>query len=114
MKIDFLLRQGGMFALALVLIAGCGGAETETGQAAPPARIVPIMTVRATRLALTQDLPARVAAVRVAEIRPQGSGIVQRRRFEQGTEVRASQGLFPIDPAASKAEVDAAAGHPAG
>ncbi|AVQ84972.1 MULTISPECIES: efflux RND transporter periplasmic adaptor subunit [unclassified Variovorax] len=109
MKIDFLLRQGGMFALALVLIAGCGGAETETGQAAPPAPIVSVMTVRATRLALTQDLPGRVAAVRVAEIRPQVSGIVQRRLFEQGTEVRAGQGLFQIDPAAFKAEVETAA-----
>lgn len=72
------------------------------------------MTVRASRVALTQDLPGRVAAVRVAEIRPQVSGIVQRRLFEQGTEVRAGQGLFQIDPAASTAEVDTAAGHPAG
>lgn len=109
MKIDFLLRQGGTFALVLVLIAGCGGAETETGQAAPPAPIVSVMTVRAVPLALTQDLPGRVAAVRVAEIRPQVSGIVQRRLFEQGTEVRAGQGLFQINPAAFKAEVDTAA-----
>lgn len=72
------------------------------------------MTVRASRVALTQDLPGRVAALRVAEIRPQVSGIVQRRLFEQGTEVRAGQGLLQIDPAASKAEVDTAAGHPAG
>jgi len=72
------------------------------------------MTVRATRLALTQDLPGRVAAVRVAEIRPQISGIVQRRRFEQGTEVRVGQGLFWTNPAAFTAEVDAAAGHSAG
>jgi len=72
------------------------------------------MTVRASRLALTQDLPGRVAAVRVAETRPQVSSIVQRRLFEQSTEVRAGQGLFSIDPAVFKAEVETAAGHPAG
>lgn len=51
----------------------------------------------AARLALTQDLPGRVAAGRVAKIRPQVSSIVQRRRFEQGRQARASPGVVP-DP----------------
>lgn len=71
--------------------------------------MVSVMSVRATRLELTEDLPGRVAAVRVSEIRPQVSGIVQRRLFEQGTEVRAGQGLFQINPAPFKADVDTAA-----
>lgn len=109
MKIDFLSRQGGMFALASVLLAGCGGAEPQAGQDAQPAPLVSVMTVRATPLELTEDLPGRVAPVRTAEIRAQVSGIVQRRLFAQGTEVRAGQGLFQINPAPFRAEVDTAA-----
>lgn len=67
------------------------------------------MTVASSSLALTEDLPGRVAALRVAEIRPQVGGVVQRRLFEQGTEVRAGQPLFQINPAPFKADVDTAA-----
>lgn len=55
---------------------------------------------------LEDELPGRVAAVRSAEIRPQVGGIVQRRLFEQGAEVREGQALFQINPAPFKAEVD--------
>ena len=54
------------------------------------------------------ELPGRVAAVRTAQIRAQVGGIVQRRLFEQGAEVRAGQALFQIDPAAFRADVDSA------
>ncbi|WP_175900248.1 efflux RND transporter periplasmic adaptor subunit [Burkholderia seminalis] len=93
-------------ALAAAVLAGCGPAEQ---QAAAPATPVAAMTVAATRVDVTEDLPGRVAAVRVAEIRPQVSGIVQRRLFEQGTEVRAGQPLFQINPAPFKADMDTAA-----
>lgn len=106
MKIDFLLRLRSFSALAFLLLAGCGAAEPDTAQ---PPLVVSVMTVSATRLELMEDLPGRVAAVRVAEIRPQVGGIVQRRLFEQGTEVRAGQGLFQINPAPFKAEMDTAA-----
>lgn len=72
------------------ILAGCGQSEQ---QAAAPATPVAAMTLATSRLDLTEDLPGRVAAVRIAEIRPQVSGIVQRRLFEQGTEVRAGQAL---------------------
>ncbi len=52
------------------------------------------------------ELFGRVAALRTAEIRPQVSGIVQRRFFEQGSEVKARQALFQINPAPFKADVD--------
>lgn len=109
MKIDFPLRQGRLFALASLVLAGCGGAEPQAGQTVPPAPVVSVMTVHATRLELTQDLPGRVAALRTAEIRPQVGGIVQRRLFAQGTEVRAGQALFQIDPAPFQADEDTAA-----
>jgi membrane fusion protein, multidrug efflux system len=67
------------------------------------------MTLAPARLEMTEDLPGRVAAVRIAEIRPQVSGIVQRRLFEQGTEVRAGQPLFQINPAPFRTDADTAA-----
>lgn len=99
-------RYGAVSALTVALLAGCGPAEQ---QAAVPATPVAAMTLAAARLDVTEDLPGRVAAVRVAEIRPQVSGIVQRRLFEQGTEVRAGQSLFQINPAPFKADMDTAA-----
>ncbi|MPV59653.1 efflux transporter periplasmic adaptor subunit [Burkholderia sp. HI2761] len=97
---------GAVCALVAAMLAGCGPSER---QAAAPATPVASMTVAATRVDVTEDLPGRVAAVRVAEIRPQVSGIVQRRLFEQGTEVRPGQPLFQINPAPFKAEMDTAA-----
>lgn len=55
------------------------------------------------------ELSGRVAALRTAEIRPQVGGIVLRRLFEQGTEVKAGQPLFQINPAPFKADADTAA-----
>lgn len=97
---------GAACALVAAMLAGCGPAGQ---QAAAPATPVAAMTLAASRLDVTEDLPGRVAAVRTAEIRPQVSGIVQRRLFEQGTEVRAGQPLFQINPAPFKADMDTAA-----
>ncbi|KVZ30109.1 RND transporter [Burkholderia multivorans] len=98
--------HGAACALVAAMLAGCGPAEQPV--AAPPTPVA-AMTLTASRLDVTEDLPGRVAAVRIAEIRPQVSGIVQRRLFEQGTEVRTGQPLFQINPAPFKAEVDTAA-----
>lgn len=92
--------------LGAVLLAGCDQPEPE---GPPPLPLVAATTLTTSSLELTEDLPGRVAAVRVAEIRPQVSGIVQRRMFEQGTEVRAGQPLFQINPAPFRADADTAA-----
>jgi membrane fusion protein, multidrug efflux system len=99
-------RCGVVYVLAAALLAGCGQSAQ---QSAPSALPVSATTVAPTPLKLTEDLPGRVAAVRVAEIRPQVSGIVLRRLFEQGTEVHAGQPLFRINPAPFKADADTAA-----
>lgn len=99
-------RFSGAYALVVTILAGCGQAEP---QSTPPAPQVTATTLAPTHLKLTEDLPGRVVALRIAEIRPQVSGIVLRRRFEQGTEVRAGQPLFQINPAPFKADVDTAA-----
>lgn len=93
--------------LAVLVLAGCDAAPEQTEAAAPLQ--VSVLTLQAHELAVSEDLPARVAAVRSAEIRAQISGIVQRRLFEQGAEIKAGAVLFQINPAPFKAEVDSAA-----
>ena len=105
MTIRHIYRNGGLCALLLTVLTACGPVEQEVTP--PPAR-VSVVTLEPVRLELTEDLPARVAPFQVAEIRPQVSGIVQRRLFEQGTDVSAGQPLFEINPAPFRAEVETA------
>jgi len=93
--------------LAVLALAGCDSAP-EHAEAAAPLQ-VSVMTLAPHELAISEVLPARVAAVRSAEIRAQIGGIVQRRLFEQGAEIKAGAVLFQINPAPFKAEVDSAA-----
>ncbi|MGP0173607.1 efflux RND transporter periplasmic adaptor subunit [Pseudomonas sp. NCHU5208] len=93
--------------LAVLVLAGCD-AQPEQREAAAPLQ-VSVLTLEAHELAVSENLPARVAAVRSAEIRAQIGGIVQRRLFEQGAEIEAGAVLFQINPAPFKAEVDSAA-----
>lgn len=83
-------------ALALVLLAGCTQPEEQV--TAPSAPEVGVYTVRAQPLTLTTDLPGRTTASRVAEVRPQVSGILQQRLFTEGSEVEKDQPLYQIDP----------------
>ncbi|MFS1286576.1 efflux RND transporter periplasmic adaptor subunit [Pseudomonas piscis] len=81
---------------ALCLLAGCGAKETE--MAAAPAPEVGVYIAKAQALTLTTDLPGRTSAYRVSEVRPQVSGILQRRLFAEGAEVKDGQQLYQIDP----------------
>lgn len=93
-------------ALALAL-AGCQSQEPT-----PTAPEVEVLVTKAASeaISLTDELPGRVVAYRVAQIRPQVGGIVQRRFFEQGAMVRAGQPLFQINPAPFRADAASAAG----
>jgi membrane fusion protein, multidrug efflux system len=70
---------------------------------------VSVVKIAAAPVSIADELPARVVAFRVAEIRPQVGGIVQRRLFEQGSEVREGQPLFQINPAPFAADAGSAA-----
>lgn len=107
MKIEKWCRSGGLHVLVLAVLVGCGSAAEP--ELSAPVPLVTVMAVVPTRLELTEDLPARVAPVRIAEIRPQVSGIVRRRLFEQGADVHAGQPLFEIDPSPFRAEEETAA-----
>lgn len=98
--------------LAALLMAGC---EQETAQQVteqPPPK-VGIVTLEPQQVALTTELPGRTSAYRIAEVRPQVTGILQERRFKQGTQVNTGQVLYKIDPrpyraASARAEADLA------
>ncbi|MEO3988685.1 efflux RND transporter periplasmic adaptor subunit [Pseudocitrobacter sp. Cyp-38S] len=86
-------------------LAGCDGNDASTASKNIPPDVV-VETVKVTPLTLTSDLPARTVASRIAEIRPQVSGIVLSRDFTEGSEVKAGQPLYHLDPATFRASVD--------
>jgi membrane fusion protein (multidrug efflux system) len=77
--------------------------------APPPPAVVKVTTLRAQSVSLTTDLPGRTVAFKVAEIRPQVSGVVQKRMFVEGSDVRQGQQLYQIDPALYQAAYESAA-----
>jgi membrane fusion protein (multidrug efflux system) len=79
------------------------------GGAAPPQMPAPevsVVTVQPEKITLTTELPGRTAALRVAEIRPQVNGIIQKRLFTEGSDVKAGQVLYELDPAPFQAALD--------
>ncbi|HEX5286362.1 MAG TPA: efflux RND transporter periplasmic adaptor subunit [Polaromonas sp.] len=85
-------------ALSL-LLAGCGkGGETPGGTAPPPAQ-VGVVTVKQGDVGLVTELPGRLEASRVAQVRARAAGILQKRLFREGSDVKAGQPLFSIDAA---------------
>ena len=95
--------------LALVFAAtaaGCG--KKDATPAAPKVQQVGVYTVVAQRQAVTTELPGRTSARLIAEIRPQVGGIVLRRLFEEGAQVKAGQVLYEIDPASYQAALASA------
>lgn len=97
-------------AASSVVIAGCGAGNTPTAAQEQQPPSVTVLTVQPRKLTLSQDLPGRVVATRTAEVRARVAGIVLRRYFEEGRDVRAGQLLFTIDPAPSRAALSRAQG----
>jgi membrane fusion protein (multidrug efflux system) len=91
-----------------VLVTGCG--KPPMG-GPPPTLAVPqvsVITVQPQRVAVTTELPGRTAPVLIADVRPQITGLVQARRFTEGSEVKAGEVLYQIDPASYRATLDSA------
>lgn len=90
---------------------GAGSAKAAPGKAGAPAMPpaeVGVVTVQPHTVDVTESLPGRTTAYQVAEIRPQVSGIVLKRLFEEGSMVKTGQQLYQIDPATYQAAVDTA------
>jgi len=88
-----------------VFLAGC------QEEAAPPAQQKPkvgIVTLQAEPFAVTTELPGRTRAYRIAEVRPQVNGIIQKRLFTEGSDVKAGQQLYQIDASVYEATLKSA------
>ena len=92
-------------ALTSLVLAGCQESVS------PPAAQTPqvgVVTLQPQPYTLTSELPGRTSAYRVAEVRPQVNGILQKRLFEEGSEIKAGQQLYQIDAAVYQASYKSA------
>ena len=92
----------------ILLISGCGPRGPQGPQQMGPPE-VGVVTIQPERIVLTKELPGRTAAYRVAEIRPQVNGLILKRSFKEGANVKAGDLLYQIDPSPYQAAYDQAA-----
>src|SRR5688572_32946560 len=87
-------------SLLVLLLAACSNGKAATAPKGPPPPVqVGVVTLEARPVTLTRELPGRTTAFRVAEVRARVNGIVLKRLFEEGSDVKEGQVLFKIDPA---------------
>lgn len=104
-------RPTRLMATALLLaaslaITACGKKQAALPQQGPPE--VSVVTIQPQRVALTTELSGRTAPYLIAEVRPQVGGIVKKRLFTEGSDVKAGQVLYQIDPASYEAALASA------
>ncbi|WP_075187883.1 efflux RND transporter periplasmic adaptor subunit [Teredinibacter haidensis] len=104
-----LMITSGLLILAVLALSACQQDEQKStaNRQRPPAE-VGVVTLQAKNVPLTSELPGRVVATRMAEVRPQVSGIVQQRLFDEGSQVEAGQQLYQIDAARYQAALTTA------
>ena len=92
-----------LLVAAMAVLSSCSRT-----QAPPPAPVPEVATVTVARqpVLLTIELPGRTSPYRIAEIRPQVNGLIQKRLFTEGSDVKAGQELYQIDPAPFQAALD--------
>ncbi|MEN0036207.1 MAG: efflux RND transporter periplasmic adaptor subunit [Cellvibrio sp.] len=101
-------RYRAVFAIGIMGFA-LSACDSKTPQAAAPAPVeVGVVTLKASDVPLEADLPGRTTAYRKAEVRPQVSGIIQKRLFVEGAEIKAGTPLYQIDPATYEAALSSA------
>ena len=94
---------------ALLALSACGkGAAPAAPPGAPPPPAVGVVTVAPQSVGLSTELPGRLEASRVAQVRARVAGILQQRLFREGSDVKAGQPLFRIDAAPYRAAFDSA------
>ena len=108
-------KNRGFTPLAVVLmlsgslaLTGCDDKQAQQGGQQMPA--VGVVTVKTEPLQITTELPGRTSAYRIAEVRPQVSGIILKRNFKEGSDIEAGVSLYQIDPATYQATYDSAKG----
>ncbi|WP_437608684.1 efflux RND transporter periplasmic adaptor subunit [Erwinia sp. V71] len=109
-------KSRGLTPLAAVLmisgslaLTGCDENKSQAaGQQQAPE--VGVVTLKTEALKVTTELPGRTSSFRVAEVRPQVSGIILKRNFTEGSDIKAGESLYQIDPATYQAAYDSAKG----
>jgi membrane fusion protein, multidrug efflux system len=92
---------------SLLLLGGCDSGHSQQAPQAPVPEVATV-TIEAKPIELTTELPGRTAAHLVAEIRPQVNGIIQKRLFKEGADIKAGELLYQIDPAPFQVAYDSA------
>jgi membrane fusion protein (multidrug efflux system) len=105
----FFSQAGVLILLSCFLIlSGCRKEGGQKGAGGPTPPEVGVVTITPRSVEITTELPGRASAYLVAEIRPQVSGIIEKRHFEEGSDITAGQLLYQIDPAPFQAALDSA------
>ncbi|HZJ93773.1 MAG TPA: efflux RND transporter periplasmic adaptor subunit [Thiopseudomonas sp.] len=91
-----------------LLLSACDKPSEPASEQQRPAPKVGIVTLSSESYTLTTQLPGRTAAYRIAEVRPQVNGIIQKRLFKEGSDVKANEQLYQIDPALYQANLKSA------
>ncbi len=89
--------------LGVALLSACGSDEPPP---APPPPEVGVVTLTTQTVSDIRNLPGRTSAFVIAEVRPQVTGIIKKRLFEEGSQVKAGQPLYQLDDALYRAEVE--------
>ncbi len=95
-----------LIAPAAVLLASCGASNSNKAPAAAP--VVTVVTVEPQQVPLTAQFVGRLSAYREANVLARVAGVLLKRRYKEGAQVKAGQPLFEIDPAPYRAALDAA------
>ena len=103
-----LITTAGVLIVSLML-TGCGKPKEGAGPPQGGTPEVAVVVVQQERVAITTELPGRTSAYLIAEVRPQVGGIIQKRLFTEGSDVKAGDVLYQIDPALFQAAYDNAA-----
>jgi membrane fusion protein (multidrug efflux system) len=101
------LRKTSIVLAASLALAACGKDNKPPQQQQMPPAEVGVVTVHAQTVPLTRDLVGRLSATRTADVRARVPGVLQKRLYVEGTDVKEGQPLFQIDPAPLKATLNA-------
>ena len=94
---------------SLLLLAACGGGDGQDGKGGDRGPTeVGFVVMQASSVPVEQSLPGRVAAFQISDVRPQVSGVIRRRYFQEGSVVRQGQTLYQIDASLYQAQVNQA------
>ncbi|HMK48661.1 MAG TPA: biotin/lipoyl-binding protein, partial [Thermodesulfovibrionales bacterium] len=105
-KMKYMLVVG--ISAASLMLTACGKQSAAVGKGPGMPPEVGVVAVQPQRVALTTELAGRTSAYLIAEVRPQVGGIIQKRLFNEGADVRAGEVLYQIDPSSYQASYNSA------